>query len=149
MTVGEQRLDLTDPRQCGVYFVGHEDLDAIAQEAAVHSLWRGRIDLGECRGKQDVLARIADTMHFPPTFGHNWDALSDCLGDLQWLPAGGHVLLFEHGDVFGNAHPEHFDTLLDILDDVCADAASASALLFAFLAFPDNAFEASSGRVDP
>ncbi|HRG72048.1 MAG TPA: barstar family protein, partial [Thauera aminoaromatica] len=46
-----------------------------------------RIDLAGCTDKAGVLARIATALHFQESFGHNWDALSDCLCDLSWLPA--------------------------------------------------------------
>lgn len=148
MNAGESRLDLTNPQQCGVYFVGREDLDAIEREASQHGLWCARIDLGECRDKSALLEAIASAMHFPATFGHNWDALSDCIRDLEWLPARGHVLLFEHGDLFGNICPDDFDTLLDILDETSQAASAVNDLFYAFIAFPDSAFDTAESEVD-
>ncbi|WP_406396075.1 barstar family protein [Streptomyces sp. NBC_00887] len=34
----------------------------------------------------------------PDYFGWNWDALSDCLRDLNWLPADHYVLIIEAAD---------------------------------------------------
>ena len=52
----------------------------------------------------DVIERL---MEFP-YFGRNWDALSDCLGGLEWLPASGYVILYEE--------PQHlFKTSKDVL----------------------------------
>ena len=42
-----------------------------------------------------LLGRIAKALAFPAWFGGNWDALEDCLTDLSWSDAGGHVLLIE------------------------------------------------------
>ena len=39
--------------------------------------------------------KCAGTMAFPAWFGHTWEGLADCLGDLSWLPGSGHVLLWE------------------------------------------------------
>jgi hypothetical protein len=50
------------------------------------------------RSKQDAIAAIADALSFPDWFGHNLDALYDCLTDLSWLPAGEHVLEWEGGN---------------------------------------------------
>ncbi len=50
------------------------------------------------RTKQAALAAIADALSFPDWFGHNLDALYDCLTDLSWLPEGEHVLEWEGGN---------------------------------------------------
>jgi len=51
-----------------------------------------------------LLKNLAGALDFPDWFGGNWDALEDCLTDLSWREAGGHVLLFERpkpGDELG------------------------------------------------
>ena len=42
-----------------------------------------RVDLAGCSDKATLLARLAAALQFPDWFGHNWDALSDCLTDLS------------------------------------------------------------------
>jgi hypothetical protein len=37
--------------------------------------------------KADLLRFLAAHLSFPDYFGHNWDALDECLRDLAWLPA--------------------------------------------------------------
>lgn len=41
------------------------------------------IDCGGCADKKDLHARIADALDFPHWYGHNLDALMDCLTDLD------------------------------------------------------------------
>ncbi len=79
-----------------------------------------RVELQGCRSKAELLARIATAMHFPSWFGHNWDALADCLCDLSWLPASGYVIHFKHAHALRCAAPEVLDTLLEILAEAAA-----------------------------
>ena len=44
------------------------------------------------RTKAGLFQEFAAALQFPYYFGNNWDALHDCLEDLQWLPADGYVL---------------------------------------------------------
>jgi len=135
-------LDLTRPSQNGVYFVGADDLDRLARAAAREELHVCRSDLAGCRDKHELLRRLAVSLQLPATFGHNWDALADCLRDLGWLPAWGHVLLFEHTDELRQYAPADFDILLGILDDAATFGAEHDRPWFALLALPDGAFAA-------
>jgi len=76
------------------------------------------IDLDGCVEKDDLLRRIAVALGFPRWFGGNWDALFDCLADLGWRPAAGHLLLLENAELLRREAPEVFDTAVAILQDV-------------------------------
>jgi RNAse (barnase) inhibitor barstar len=79
-----------------------------------------RIDLDGCSDKDALLERTANALGFPAWFGGNWDAFFDCLADLSWRPARGHVLVFENtGDMRRHA-PEALDTAVTILGDAAA-----------------------------
>src|SRR3990172_7028211 len=84
---------LSDPSRSGVYRTSRTDeiLDA-AHGSALRIV---RIDLAGASGKEALMERVARALAFPQWFGGNWDALEDCLTDLSWASAGGHVLLIE------------------------------------------------------
>ncbi|MES2403769.1 MAG: barstar family protein [Pseudomonadota bacterium] len=134
-------IDFADAQQNAAYLVGESDLDTL--DAAAHDeghLVR-RVSLAGCRDKHDLLQRIATSLAFPETFGANWDALADCLGDLEWLPdAGGYAWLFDHAADFRDASEHDFDALCDVLDDACKRWKERGTPCFAFLALPDEAF---------
>jgi hypothetical protein len=60
--------------------------------------------------KPELLKNIAAALDFPDWFGANWDALEDCLSDLSWSKAGGHVLLFEEAE-----RGDDLGVLIDVL----------------------------------
>lgn len=100
-------------------------MPAAPASSAMPDTARIAIDLSGCETKADLLARIARAMHFPGWFGHNWDALSDCLADLSWLPASGYAIELQHAQDLRRSAPEVLDTLLEILDESAAFWADA------------------------
>ncbi len=70
--------------------------------------------------KTELLRQTAAAMNFPDYFGQNWDALEDCLTDLDWLAARQYVLLFTQPENFARTAATDWQTLLEILQDVVA-----------------------------
>jgi hypothetical protein len=69
---------------------------------------------GTAAGVFDEFARALD---FPDYFGHNWDALEECLADLEWIPAKGYVLLVTEAQAVIPDDEEDYETLLEVLND--------------------------------
>lgn len=130
--------DFTQPSQNGLYFVGEADLTRLASAAARAELAVCRIDLAGCRGKAVLLHRLATALALPADFGHNWDALADCLRDLDGWPSHGQALLFAHTDELHRDAAQDFDVLLGILDDAATFAQDADRPFFALLALPEH-----------
>jgi RNAse (barnase) inhibitor barstar len=59
-----------------------------------------KVDLKGVTGKEGFLKRAAKELDFPPYFGMNWDAFSDCLTDMAWRPAAGYVILIKSHQSF-------------------------------------------------
>jgi RNAse (barnase) inhibitor barstar len=72
---------------------------------------------GKCRTAAGLFAELAEALEFPDYFGHNWDALEECLVDLEWLPAKGYVLLFTDAELILPDDEEEFATFLEVLND--------------------------------
>ncbi|PKO57731.1 MAG: hypothetical protein CVU19_18545 [Betaproteobacteria bacterium HGW-Betaproteobacteria-13] len=111
---------LADLSRAGVRPLPPGSAERLAAAASQIGFNCARINLGDCEDKAALLTRIATVLDFPRWFGHNWDALADCLGDLSWRPAKGHVLLLEHAGSFRERHTEDFETLLSILRESAA-----------------------------
>jgi hypothetical protein len=71
----------------------------------------------KCRTIAGLLTECARALGFPDYFGHNWDALEECLTDLEWLPAKGYILLITDAAHLLPDDEEEYETFLEILRD--------------------------------
>ncbi|ALA60981.1 barstar family protein [Nitrospira moscoviensis] len=76
-----------------------------------------RIEGKKCATPAGVFKEFARALDFPDYFGHNWDALEECLADLEWLPAKGYVVLITDAHHVIPDDEEEYETLLEVLSD--------------------------------
>lgn len=70
--------------------------------------------LPKVQGKEELLKVLGAIFSFPDYFGFNWDALSDCLRDFNWIEKKGIVLV--HNEI-----PELDDQSLRIYLEILID----------------------------
>jgi RNAse (barnase) inhibitor barstar len=89
-----------------------------AERAGLRVFWlEGR----GVRDKQAFLDLCAVEFSLPSYFGHNWDALQDCLRDLGWAPAArGYLVVWDHWQDLANGDPDAHRTVLEIFDEAIA-----------------------------
>ena len=103
---------LGNAAKAGVYHLPHTDKQQIVDAAKAKGFATYRIDLTKAADKDTLLTDIGKAMKFPDWFGHNFDALADCLADMEWRPAEGYLILLEHCDgIHGNAEADFVTTL--------------------------------------
>jgi RNAse (barnase) inhibitor barstar len=74
------------------------------------------------RRLSDLYDEFAAALQFPNYFGENWDALEECLIDLEWLPATGYVLLILNTiEVLSEEPEKQFETLVNVLSRTCEE----------------------------
>jgi RNAse (barnase) inhibitor barstar len=77
--------------------------------------------------KRGSLERFAEVLRLPDWFGHNLDALADCLHDLAENPpqvgASGRHLVWDGTDELHGADPEAFEGICSVLEDVAGEHA--------------------------
>jgi len=76
---------------------------------------------------------LARALRFPDYFGRNWDAVYDCLTDLNWLPAAGYVLVLDGFDHLATNEPGQWDIGLKVLREACAFWRPLSRPMYALL----------------
>ncbi|MFZ3470868.1 barstar family protein [Streptomyces sp. 4.24] len=89
-----------------------------------------RLAAGQWSTEQDMHRAVAAALQFPDYYGHNLDALNDCLGDVACyggyddsVEGAGLVLAFADYDRFAAACPRPAQVVLDIIADRARRAA--------------------------
>jgi RNAse (barnase) inhibitor barstar len=77
------------------------------------------------RTEADFFNECAAALQFPDYFGENWDALNECLRDMEWLPGDAYLLVFTHADLLLDREAKRLDTLLKVLEHAAAEWAKA------------------------
>lgn len=106
---------LTRLNLASVYHMPLDGEEALITAAEQNGYFVFRVDLAGAQDKKEMLDIIGKAMAFPEWFGHNWDALLDCLADLGWHSdkgAEGYLVILEHCDgIHGRAEAAFVETL--------------------------------------
>jgi len=103
---------LSRVEHASVYHMPLDGEEALITAAEQNGFFVFRIDLTGAQDKREMLGIIGKAMDFPEWFGHNWDALLDCLADLGWRPAEGYVVILERCDgIHGRAEADFVQCL--------------------------------------
>lgn len=101
----------------GVFYEPSDVKSADVKKAAVEAGLRFfRIDLRNVNDKTRFLRKIARALKFPAYFGMNWDALSDSITDMSWMPAAGYVLFLANYRSFEQTNAVDIRIIRQILD---------------------------------
>jgi len=108
---------ILESHKAGVWFLpGNGDARAVQSAAKKARYTYVHIDGSKIERKEQLLNALATALRLPKTFGHNWDALEECLNDLEG-DGEGYVIYYDHIDGLLGAHPDQFETLVEILRD--------------------------------
>jgi RNAse (barnase) inhibitor barstar len=114
------RLVLSRERGCGAYRLPLQpSLGAIVDEARRNGWETVVLDGRRSSTKAGLLRLLSEELRFPAYFGHNWDALADCLGDLH-VGERGLCLVWDGADVLGGRDPDAALMLSRIVDELAA-----------------------------
>jgi RNAse (barnase) inhibitor barstar len=78
------------------------------------------LDLAGVADRDAMLRRCGEAFSLPGYFGHNWDALHECLLDLAGRGMPGAIVHWRHGTELARRAPEAVTTAFRILQDVAA-----------------------------
>jgi RNAse (barnase) inhibitor barstar len=121
----------------GVYHLTLEprDLERAAKDAGLAVF---RVDIHHVHGKADFLALLAKALRFPDWFGGNWDALADCLTDLEWHDAMGYVVVLDQAKHFVAGHKGEWAAALEVLQHASSYWRDEAVPFWVFVAGPEG-----------
>ncbi|MGA9118536.1 MAG: barstar family protein [Bacteroidota bacterium] len=99
--------------------VTESEIDDLTSEIQGRNGKAARILRGQrCQTRERLFQEFAAALQFPHYFGDNWDALEECLGDLEWLGAEQLILVITNADNLLPRHDGDLRTLASILQTV-------------------------------
>ncbi|MFK0113013.1 barstar family protein [Streptomyces sp. NPDC091217] len=103
---------------------------------------RGEVRGSRCRTSRALFAEWADRLRLPDHFGHNWDALLDCLHDT----GSGHgasraIIVREARELLADEPEDALAVLGRVLSEVAGDHGEAPRLLLLLDDTPDHLCE--------
>ena len=117
MSTNSAIASLLEAASGGVWFVpGTSDAKAAQSAAKKAGFAFFHIEGRNITRKEQLLNALATAMRFPTTFGNNWDALEESLIDLE-TDKDGFLVCYDHIDGLLEAHPDQFETFVEILGD--------------------------------
>jgi RNAse (barnase) inhibitor barstar len=94
-----------------VHFIGPDDAGPLREELLRTS---HLYEIGEPVTDRAALFRaLSETMQFPAYFGHNWDAVDECLCDLVPPQRKGVVLMLHHAEELWTKDPRTGGELIE------------------------------------
>ena len=113
----EMLAELLEENRGGVWYLPDPvDAKGVQALAKRNGFAYFHIDGKNIARKEQLLNHLATALHFPKDFGHNWDALEECLTDMDWVDAEGYVIYYEHIEAL-QATGDQLDTFVEILRD--------------------------------
>ncbi|MBT3980878.1 MAG: hypothetical protein HOE90_05950 [Bacteriovoracaceae bacterium] len=81
------------------------------------------IDCLQCNTEQNLFSTFSTELGFPEYFGRNWDALHECIGDLDWLDAKYIILFLKNSNKLLIDQPDKIKTFAEITSDIIKEQA--------------------------
>lgn len=116
------RLDIHDLLSVSGYWASfvvcpEQDLDsvhvdeALKDSSAIVRILRGN----RCPTVDRLFQEMAAALQFPAYFGHNWDAMAECIEELDWYDWSACLIILTRTDLLLHGHENDFRILCRVL----------------------------------
>lgn len=110
-------LKSTDPPWIQLLvFTPRQDFDLNALHNQFPQFILKVIEGASCKTLNEFFVEFSRVLEFPSYFGRNWDALDECITDLEWMPGCGYILLVQNADqLLSEEAKKQYDIFLAIM----------------------------------
>ena len=108
-------MDNTNHGKC--IFLSKLDTDVASSTYPTNRI-QIKIDGSRVADAKGLMGVISRAMNFPNYFGWNWDALEECLSDLEWLSADAYDFHWETASTLLLSSPADFFMFLEVFASV-------------------------------
>ncbi len=116
---GGKSAPALEAKRSGVYRAP-ASVNSLRDQAKNYGLVWLDMPLNAVSAKKPFFDLCVRQLKLPSYFGGNWDALTDCLRDLNWLKGAGFVLHIAGHDKFASTSPDDYQTALAVLSEAAA-----------------------------
>jgi hypothetical protein len=99
-------IEVSKASSHGVHFTSQENACQAISSLSGSDIVVFDVDASVITNEEELFASLAAALRFPEYFGMNWDALDDCLRDLDWIPGAGYVGVVSSADRVWREHPQ-------------------------------------------
>lgn len=105
---------LANPEIAGVYEIPEGGVDALLAAAEANKYIVYRADLRQARNREQMLKILGEGLEMPAWYGANYDALMDCVCDMNWIPSPGYVIILENCHNINTLAAPEFNMMIDV-----------------------------------
>lgn len=105
---------LANPEIAGVYEIPEGGVEAVLAAAEANKYIVYRADLRQARNREQMLKILGEGLEMPAWYGANYDALMDCVCDMNWIPSPGYVIILENCHNINTLAAPEFNMMIDV-----------------------------------
>lgn len=106
--------------RAGLYYLPPSQQPLLPEMATNAGLKLLSADLGDSKDSREALRQLGKACRFPKWYGVNFDALHDCLTELDWQRGRGVALQISGLDRLGQSDPDACSTLIEVLQSAAS-----------------------------
>jgi len=118
MNIDECGRILRDAEGAGPHQCSRSEAERVRDAACALGYSYARVEIEAPATRESFFQALQRELDLPERFRHDWNGMVDCLTDLGWRRAPGHVVVIEGFEPWANSDGLQFDTVLSCFGEI-------------------------------